>query len=165
MVERRLECWNGRAIMQTPVQLTIETDAPTKGWGAHCQGVSTGGRWSPLEKEQHINCFELLALSLAVKTFAIGVAKAHILLFLDIVSPVAYINKLGGAIMARDLWTWSLANQIYLTTQHIPGVTNYHADRESRVFQDSSHWNLNPQLFLVLNELWGPLDIEFLPLD
>ena len=62
--------------------------------------------------------------------------------------------------LTRDLWTWFSANQIHLTAQHVPGVTNYHTDRESRVFQDFSDWKLNPQLFLILNELWGSLDID-----
>ena len=38
-----LHAWNGRAILRQPVQLTIETDASTKGWGAHCQGVKQRG--------------------------------------------------------------------------------------------------------------------------
>ena len=129
-----LIAWNGRAIVRQPVQLTIETDASTKGWGAYCQGISTGGRWSPEEKELHINCLELLAGSLAVKTFAKGVGKVHILLLMDSVSAVSYINKLGGThlfvlnSLAHDLWTWCQANHVNLTAQHIPGVANTLAD-------------------------------------
>ena len=33
---------NGRKIQQQEPQLTIQTDASTKGWGAHCNGISTG---------------------------------------------------------------------------------------------------------------------------
>ena len=50
--------------------LTIETDASKKGWGAVCNGVRTGGPWSPHEQTMHINCLELLAAHLAVKCFA-----------------------------------------------------------------------------------------------
>ncbi len=158
-----LIAWNGRAILRQPIQLTIETDASTKGWGAHCQGISTGGRWSPEEKELHINCLEFLAGSFAVKTFAKGMGKVHILLLMDSVSAVSYINKLGGThsfvlnSLAHDLWTWCHVN---LTAQHIPGVTNTLADWESRVFQDSSDWKLNPQVFAAINKLWGPQGID-----
>ena len=62
-----LIAWNGRAILRQPIQLTIETDASTKDWGAHCQGVRTGRGWSPEEKELHINCLEHLDGSLAIK--------------------------------------------------------------------------------------------------
>ena len=41
---------NGRKIQQQEPQLTIQTDASTKGWGAHCNGISTGEKWS--KKEQ-----------------------------------------------------------------------------------------------------------------
>ena len=96
MVGDHLIAWNGRAILRQPIQLTIETDASTKGWGAQCQGASTGGRWSPKKKELHINSLKLLAGSLAVKRFAKEEGKVHILLLMDSVSAVPYINKLGG---------------------------------------------------------------------
>ena len=46
-----LEAWNGRAILSTPPDLVIETDASKVGWGAACQGVRTGGLWSQKEKK------------------------------------------------------------------------------------------------------------------
>ena len=75
-------------------------------------------------------------------------------------------NKLGGThsfvlnSLAHDLWTWCLASHVHLTAQHIPGVTNTLADWESTVFQDSSDWKLNPQVFAALNQIWGPLEID-----
>ena len=73
-----LHTWNGRALFQDPVDLVIETDASLKGWGAYCQGVRTGGPWSFEEKRLHINCLELLAGSLAVKTFTKSKVCAHV---------------------------------------------------------------------------------------
>jgi len=37
--------------------------------GAVCEGVSTGGSWTPQEQLMHINCLELLAADLALKSF------------------------------------------------------------------------------------------------
>ena len=34
---------NGRKIQQQEHQMIIQTDASQKGWGAHCNGISTGG--------------------------------------------------------------------------------------------------------------------------
>ena len=87
-----LHAWNGRALFQDPVDLVIETDFSRKGWGAYCQGVSTGGPWSFEEKRLHINCFELLAGSLAMKTFTKSKVCAHVKLLMDSTSAVAYIN-------------------------------------------------------------------------
>lgn len=125
-----------------------------------------GGRWYPQEKEQRINSLELLAGSLAVKTFATGLGKVHILLLMDNVSAVSYINKLGGThslvlnSLTHDLWTWCLNNQVSLTAQHILGGLITLADWESSVFQNSSDWKLNPQMFVALNKIWGPSGID-----
>ncbi len=64
-----LSAWNGKALLNQSTDLTIETDASLQGWGAHYQGISTGGRRSRQESTFHINCLELLAGSLAVKCF------------------------------------------------------------------------------------------------
>ena len=61
--------WNSRTVISTEPNLTIESDASTQGWGASSQGISTGGPWSLQEKKWHINCLELLAATLALKTF------------------------------------------------------------------------------------------------
>ena len=42
--------YNGRPLQITHWDLTVETDASRAGWGAFCQRVQTGGRWTPLEK-------------------------------------------------------------------------------------------------------------------
>ena len=61
--------WNGKSLLKKEVDLTIDSDASLTGWGATCQGQRTGGPWSQAESNMHINCLELLAATLAVKTF------------------------------------------------------------------------------------------------
>ena len=39
-----LEAWNGKALVSGSPDLVIETDASLQGWGAFCNGVSTGGQ-------------------------------------------------------------------------------------------------------------------------
>ena len=60
---------NSQDITTPPFDLSIRTDASLLGWGATCNGTSTGGRWSVEEAEQHINCLELKAAILALKAF------------------------------------------------------------------------------------------------
>jgi hypothetical protein len=112
-----LQGWNGKALFQHHIDLIIETDASRKGWGAYCEGVSTGGPWCLGEKKLHINCLELLAGSFAIKTFTKTKACAHVKLMMDNAAAVTYINKMGGthshalANLAIALWEWCLNNQ------------------------------------------------------
>ena len=49
--------------------MTIGSDTSQLGWGAVCAGTRTEGAWSVQEQSMHINSLELLAATLAVKTF------------------------------------------------------------------------------------------------
>ena len=88
-----LVAWNGKALFQQSTDLVIETNASRQGWGAYCQGMSTGGRWLPEETSYHISCLELLAGSLAIMSFTKNKAKAQVLLLMDNISVVTYINN------------------------------------------------------------------------
>jgi len=61
----------------------IQSDASLQGWGTVCNGTRTGGPWSQVEQEMHINCMELLAATLAVQTFLKGQTVVSVLLQLD----------------------------------------------------------------------------------
>ena len=62
-----------------------------------CNGTRTAGL-SQLEQDMHINCVELLAATLAVKTFLKDQTGASVLLQLDNQTVVAYINNMGGTV-------------------------------------------------------------------
>ena len=161
-----LEAWNGKALVSGSPDLVIETDASRQGWGAFCNGVSTGGQWSQGESLFHINCLELLAGAFAVKTFVKGKVQMRVRLLMDNLTAAHYINKLGGtkspvlARLALDLWEWCLHHNILIEAQYLPGVLNIRADRESRVFLDHHDWKLDPLLFAELNQVWGPLEVD-----
>ena len=70
----------------------------TKGWDAVCNGVSKGGSWSLQERTLYINCLELLAANLAMRSFLKGLRGISVLLQLDTSTAVAYINNLGGTV-------------------------------------------------------------------
>ena len=88
--------WNGKSMLSTEPEFVIESDASNQGWGASCQGTSTGGPWSPQEREWHFNCLELLAATLALKTFVKEKKSVSVLLKIDNTTAVAYINNQGG---------------------------------------------------------------------
>jgi hypothetical protein len=121
--------------------IVVESDVSTHGWGATCDGVRTGGPWSPEESQWHINCLEALAAFHAVRCFVRDRRDVSVLLRLDNTSAVC---KLGGTVspilnaIVRDLWLWCMNRGITLSAEHLPGVLNTVADEESRVMKDRS---------------------------
>ena len=155
--------WNGKALLTMEPDLIIESDASTQGWGASHQGSSTGGPWSSHEREYHINCLELLAATLALKTFAKHMTGISVLMKIDNTTAVAYINNQGGTVskelisLTRNLWMWCLERNIHIQAQHLPGVLNQAADRSMR---DRSDWSLNHSTFQKINRVYGPLEVD-----
>ena len=159
-----LHAWNGRALFQDPVDLVIETDFSRKGWGAYCQGVSTGGPWSFEEKRLHINCFELLAGSLAMKTFTKSKVCAHVKLLMDSTSAVAYINgkytfekfsefsnRSVGMVLPKSLDSVSPASPRAFECESRQGVQG---------FRGLQRLEIEPDIFQTLQNKWGPFEVD-----
>jgi len=53
-----------------------------------------------------------------------------------------------------------MEKNILLQAQHLPGVLNTIADKESRIWSDRSEWRLSPILFQKINRLLGPLSTD-----
>ena len=79
---------------------------------------------------------------------------------------MAYINNQGGTVskrlvsLTRDLWMWCLERNTYIQAQHLPGVLNSTADKESRSMRDRSDWKLNPRTFGEINKCYRPLEVD-----
>ncbi|KAM4690570.1 uncharacterized protein WCC33_017974 [Rhinophrynus dorsalis] len=137
---RHLDAWNGRAIFGVVPDIVIESDASLLGWGARMGACSTGGKWSQAEASLHINCLELLAGSFALRSLVKDRVRCCILLRMDNVSAVQYINRLGGtrskplADLAKDFWHFCLDRDISVIAEHLPGLSNVVADWNSRSF-------------------------------
>ena len=86
------------------------------------------GPWTPQEQEMHINCLEMLAATLAVKCYAKDRHNFHIMLKMDNMSALTYINKKRGTIspelsnLAKQLWLWCMESNISLSAKHPPGI-------------------------------------------
>ena len=157
---------NGRPLQIVQWDLTIESDASKKGWGASCQGVNTGGPWSVQERTHHINYLELLAAFLALKSFASNRRAISILLRLDNITAIAFLNRMGGthspllSRLAVEIWNWCIERNLTIHAEHHPGIENVRADWESRHRTDSSDWKLNRDVFLQLENKLGPFSID-----
>jgi hypothetical protein len=147
--------------------ITMRTDASKSGWGATVTGVTTGGRWTDIEAEEHINYLELLAAFFGLKSLCQSHRNCHVRLQLDNTTAVCYINSMGGTVSARcndlakEIWDWCTEREIWLSAAHIPGKHNVEADKASRKFNDRTEWQLDPAVFLaVTQKLHVSLDID-----
>lgn len=167
-IRKKLSWWidylnkhNSSSLQISRWDLTIETDALTHGWGGSCQGTNTRGPWTRRDKEHHINYLELLAAFLALKVFARKVTSKAILLRMDNVTTIAYVNKMGGthssamSDLAIEIWKWCIEKSIRIHAQHLPGKENVLADWQSRYCRDSSNWKLDEEVFARLNQIMG----------
>ena len=149
-------------IQRPGISASLTTDASGVGWGAECNGVSTGGQWSIAEQEfvHNINYLELNAVFLGLQSFCNELTNKHVKILCDNSTTVAYINNMGGTKSAvcnaktRELWTFAYAHNMWLSAIHLPGVENVIADRESRLIRDETEWSLNNDLFHKLTTVF-----------
>ena len=134
----QLRSHNGRPVMTPVASLIITSDASNIGWGATCQNSHTGGPWSSKERKAHINWLELKAAFLALNTFVSNRRNIYVLLLIDNVAAISFIGHKGGthsrrlSDLALMIWAWCLQRNIIICAEHIPGVDNVGADKESR---------------------------------
>lgn len=108
----------------------VTTDASSSGWGALYKGKPTFGSWSIHEQHLHINCVEMMAVCLALKTFLPALKGHRILVRSDNTTVVAYINHQGGLRscplyrMTRCLLFWAQSKLLSLQAVPVPGILN-----------------------------------------
>lgn len=88
--------------MENPT--VIYSDASNEGWGAinKTSNFRTGGNWSLLEQELHINVLELKACQTALNSLCKKVSHCHVRLFTDNTTSCTYISKYGGKTQELD---------------------------------------------------------------
>ncbi|KAI8488042.1 hypothetical protein Bbelb_341600 [Branchiostoma belcheri] len=86
-----------------------------------------------IKKPAEFRLFKLKAASLALRSF-VSADTQDVLLRLDNVTAVAYVNHVGGtrspdlAALALEMWSWALERGLTLSATHVPGLTNTLAD-------------------------------------
>ena len=133
--------------------IILESDASNMGRGAVYQTKSTGGRWTHNEQELHINALEMKAAFFALQTFCLDLRDQHVRVMIDNTTAVTYINNMGGShsaicnSIAREIWSWCIDRNLWLSAAHLPGTSNVAADKASRVFCDQTEWKLDETIF------------------
>ena len=140
--------------------ITLTTDASKLGWGAVLGTQSTGGLWSSTESQNHINYLELLVVFLGLKTFCSSKHDCHIRLMIDNTAAVAVINHTGTSHsdplnrLTKEIWSWCITRNIWLSAAHIAGKCNIQADLKSRHSVTETELMLNSTLLSnALSEL------------
>ena len=114
----------------------IQTDASKKRLGAALGNQEIGGRWTDAETTNHINILELHAAFFALRAFCHTTSNTHVQLQIDNTT-VAYITNMGGSKstylnnLAKEMWTWCINKNIWVSAVHIAGKLNTSADNKS----------------------------------
>lgn len=147
--------------------IVIYSDASLLGWGCVCDGLPSGGEWSPAERLFHINYLELKAAFFALKSFQGQLHGKHVRLMLDNTTAIACINHMGTSHsdscndLTFSVWSWCIEKDIFISAAHIPGVDNVVADAESRKINLDAEWKLNTDLLQVaLKKLHASPDVD-----
>jgi hypothetical protein len=153
------------SIMKPDPTVELFTDASNLGWDGHTDGKKTRGFWSEKEAELHINAKELLASFLSLKAFKERLQNRSVMLVSDSSTVVPVVNGTGSRAvnlneMMKEIWTWCKIHNVTLQARRISSEENYIADRLSRKSCDCNDWRLNPEVFEMLKNEWGPLCID-----
>ena len=62
--------------------------------------------------------------------------------------------------IAKEIWEFAIANKIWISAAHIPGVENTEADEGSRNFFDAVEWSVSNSVFEAICSLVGSPDID-----
>ena len=89
------------------------------------------------------------AIYLALQTLVKGWVSTHIRVMCDNTTAVNVINHMGTShsdscnSLAKRIWEWCIARDVWLSVAHIPGKQNLVADFESRRNQREAEWQLH----------------------
>ncbi|KAJ8916142.1 hypothetical protein NQ315_004509 [Exocentrus adspersus] len=153
-------------LIEKPYFLTIYTDASLTGWGASCKGQIASGAWSPSESHFHINYLELLAVLNGLKSFAKEPKNCNILLRVDNITAISYINRMGGIKFAelnditRKIWEWCEERKILIFASYINTRDNDIADAASRKIHVETEYSLHKTAFNEIRETFGTPQID-----
>ncbi len=144
----------------------IQTRSPS-----HPQSISVRRKpaFGPRSKKKgylHINCLEMLAVWLSLRTFLPDLRGHHILVHSDSMMVLSYINRQGGLssrrlfILAERLFRWAQLNLRLLRAAHMLGKLNLGADMLSWSNVPSDEWMLHPQTVQVIWGIFGRPEVD-----
>lgn len=162
---RRKIMFSSNKIRNFKFDMEIFTDASLTGWGAVYKDQKAQGFWDSSEQQCHINYLEILAAFLTLKCFAADLSNVQILLRIDNVTAIAYVNKMGGTRyknlhgVAKELWEWCIERDIWVFAEYVASKENP-ADEGSRLTNLDTEWELAPYAFKIICQDFGKPNID-----
>ena len=148
-------------IRSSHFDLVIFSDASSTGWGAICGNESAQGLWSSSERKMHINYLEIKATFLGLRSFVKNCSNKQILLRIDNITALAYINKMRGIKyrslnhITKKLWEWCRNGDIWVFAEYIASSDNL-ADVASRVTNVDIEWELSNAFQIIIKRFGNP---------
>ena len=135
-------------IHPTRVDVSANSDASLTGWGGGggvLDSCSTGGSWTAVEAQQHINYLELLAAFFTLKSFINHLRNKHVKIMIDNTTAVSVGTNHSEQCneVTHEIWALCEKHGIWLTAAYIHGKLNILADKESRNKNLDTEWMLN----------------------
>ena len=91
---------------------------------------------------------------------------SHVRIMSDNATVVCYINDMGGSKssecnrLAKSIWYWAIARNIWLSAAHVPGAKNVSADELSRHFNLQLEWKVSASVFQKISACFGSPEID-----
>lgn len=160
----------GRAIWPGATTMLLDTDASGAGWGGVLDGAEARGYHGIDRNGLHINCLELGAVTLSLRSFR-HLIPAGSIIRLRTDSMVALGVMRAGSSRSpilmeqmRELHELVEDMRVELRVEHVSSVLNEWADRLSRE-HDSTEWTLDASTFSSLDAEYGPHSIDLFASD
>jgi hypothetical protein len=168
---RHLQALNGRSIHPPAKDFDAGTDASDFGWGCWIRTAAGlqrwGGHFDAEEAKLHINFKEMLAVKYFLQSCPVDLRGKTVDIGIDNTTTLWYLMKYGGrkthlANLSAEIFDITRTRETVLIGHHCPGLSNTIADQESRrtTIDHLSDLQLNPQLFLEVEKIWGPHSID-----
>ena len=158
--------WNALIVVEKKIDAQLITDASKSGWGAWLSDthLEAQGFWNHRVANKSSNFRELFAVLMGMLSLREHLQNQNIQIMSDNITTVAMINGMGGSVpeldaIARAIYLEAIKANIHLQAKYISGKNNWKADLLSRV-QSRYEWKLHPNLFQMLDRMWGPHQID-----
>ena len=95
----------------------------------------------------------MIAIYYSLRSFILQLADKHGRVLCDNTTVVAVVNNMGSTssskcnVIAKLIWLFCKAHNIWITCAHIPGVENVKSEFESRKNYKQAEWMLNKKIF------------------
>lgn len=113
----------------------------------------------------HINCLELKAVLLGLKSLCRDLKDTHIRVRSDNMTTIACIDRCGSTKISllnivKQIFEWANMRNITISAEYVRGCTNIEADKASRIKNIDLEWMLNQDVFKKLCKTFFMPDLD-----